>query len=119
MNMNKKESRIRRARKTRLKIAELNVKRLVVFKSNSHIYAQVIDETGSKILASASSASKDFGTEVKHGGNVDAAKRVGELIAKKAVAAGIKGVAFDRSGFSYHGRVKALADAARENGLSF
>ncbi|MCC2644443.1 MAG: rplR [Burkholderiales bacterium] len=117
MNMNKKESRIRRARKTRLKIAELSVKRLVVFKSNCHIYAQVIDETGSKILAAASSVSKDL--EVKNGGNIEAAKLVGELIAKKAVAAGIKGVAFDRSGFSYHGRVKALAEAARENGLEF
>ena len=117
--MNKKESRIRRARKTRLKIAELGVKRLVVFKSNSHIYAQVIDETGSKVLASVSTLSKDVATEVKNGGNVDAAKLVGKAIAQKAVAAGIKGVAFDRSGFNYHGRVKALADAARENGLVF
>jgi len=117
--MNKKESRLRRGKKTRLKIAELSAKRLVVFKSNCHIYAQVIDETGSKILAAASSVSKDLGAEVKNGGNVDAAKLVGKLIATKAVAAGIKGVAFDRSGFSYHGRVKALADAARENGLEF
>jgi large subunit ribosomal protein L18 len=117
--MNKKESRIRRARKTRLKIAELGVKRLVVFKSNCHIYAQVIDETGSKVLASVSTLSKDLAAEVKNGGNVDAAKLVGKVIAQKAVAAGIKGVAFDRSGFNYHGRVKALADAARENGLVF
>lgn len=117
--MNKKESRIRRAKKTRLKISELNVKRLVVFKSNSHIYAQVIDETGSKVLAAASTLSADLGSEVKNGGNTDAAKLVGKLIAQKAVAAGIKGVAFDRSGFSYHGRVKALAESARENGLVF
>lgn len=117
--MNKKESRIRRARKTRLKIAELGAKRLVVFKSNSHIYAQVIDETGSKVLAAVSTVSKDLGSEVKNGGNIEAAKLVGTAIAKKAVAAGIKGVAFDRSGFNYHGRVKALADAARENGLVF
>jgi large subunit ribosomal protein L18 len=117
--MNKKESRIRRAKKTRLKIAELSAKRLVVFKSNSHIYAQVIDETGARVLAAASTISKDLGTEVKNGGNIDAAKLVGKLIAQKAVAAGIKGVAFDRSGFNYHGRVKALADAARENGLVF
>lgn len=117
--MNKKESRIRRARKTRLKISELGVKRLVVFKSNCHIYAQVIDETGSKVLAAASTVSNDLGAEVKNGGNVDAAKLVGKVIAQKAVAAGIKGVAFDRSGFNYHGRVKALADSARENGLVF
>ncbi|MCC2624690.1 MAG: ribosomal protein [Burkholderiales bacterium] len=117
--MNKKESRIRRSRKTRLKISELGAKRLVVFKSNCHIYAQVIDESGSKVLVSASSVSKDLGADVKNGGNTDAAKLVGQLIAKKAVAAGIKGVAFDRSGFSYHGRVKALAEAARENGLEF
>lgn len=117
--MNKRESRIRRAKKTRLKIAELNAKRLTVFKSNSHIYAQVIDETGSKVLASASTLSKDIGGDVKNGGNIEAAKVVGKLIAQKAVAAGIKNVAFDRSGFNYHGRVKALADAARENGLVF
>lgn len=117
--MNKKESRIRRARKTRLKISELGVKRLVVFKSNSHIYAQVIDETGSKVLASASTLSKEITAEVKNGGNVDAAKIIGREIAKKVLAAGVSSVAFDRSGFNYHGRVKALADSARENGLKF
>lgn len=117
--MNKKESRIRRAQKTRLKITQLGVKRLVVFKSNCHIYAQIIDETGSKVLAAASTLSPDLGAEVKNGGNVDAAKLVGKRLALTAVAAGIKAVAFDRSGFSYHGRVKALADTARENGLVF
>lgn len=117
--MSSKLSRIRRARKTRLKIAELGVKRLVVFKSNSHIYAQVIDETGSKVLVSASTADKAISPSVKNGGNVDAAKLIGKVVAEKAVAAGIKDVAFDRSGFRFHGRVKALADAARENGLVF
>lgn len=117
--MNKKESRIRRARKTRLKIAELGVKRLVVYKSNCNIYAQIIDETGSKVLVSASTKAKDIGASIKNGGNVDAAKIVGKQIASKALASGIKEVAFDRSGFKYHGRVKALADSARETGLVF
>lgn len=115
--MNNKESRQRRARKTRLKIAELGVKRLVVYKSNSHIYAQVIDESGDKVLAHASTLTKELA--VKNGGNVEAAKLIGKQIAEKAKAAGISEVAFDRSGFRYHGRVKALADSARENGLVF
>ncbi len=115
--MSNKIGRIRRAQKTRLKIAELGVKRLVVFKSNSHIYAQVIDETGSKVLASASTLEK--GITVKNGGNVEAAKIIGKAIASKATALGVTECAFDRSGFRYHGRVKALADAARENGLVF
>ena len=119
MSTNKKDARIRRARSTRLKIAELGVKRLVVFKSNSHIYAQVIDETGSKVLAEASTLSKDLANSVKNGGNVEAAKLVGKNIAEKAKVAGVTTVAFDRSGFRYHGRVKALADSARENGLVF
>ncbi|MDD3265764.1 MAG: 50S ribosomal protein L18 [Burkholderiales bacterium] len=117
--MSSKISRIRRARKTRLKIAELGVKRLVVFKSNSHIYAQIIDETGSKVLVSASTAEKSVSSSIKNGGNVDAAKMIGKTVAEKAVAAGIKDVAFDRSGFRFHGRIKALAEAARENGLVF
>ncbi|HAI76886.1 MAG TPA: 50S ribosomal protein L18 [Microscillaceae bacterium] len=117
--MNKRDSRLRRARKTRLKIAQLGVKRLVVYKSNCHIYAQVIDETGSKILASASTLSKDIAATVTNGGNVDAAKIVGKAIAEKAIALGVKEVAFDRAGFYYHGRVKALADSAREAGLVF
>lgn len=117
--MNKKQARIRRARKTRLRIASLNAKRLVVFKSNSHIYAQVIDETGGKVLAHASTLAKDIAPTIKNGGSVDAAKVVGGAIAKLAVSKGIKEVAFDRSGFQYHGRIKALADSARENGLVF
>lgn len=117
--MNKKESRIRRARRTRLRIATLGVKRLVVYKSNCHIYAQVIDESGSKVLAECSTVAKDLSGKIKNGGNVEAAKLVGKQIAEKAVAAGIKEVAFDRSGFRYHGRVQALADSARENGLVF
>ncbi|MCE2705686.1 MAG: 50S ribosomal protein L18 [Proteobacteria bacterium] len=117
--MNKKESRLRRSRKTRLKILELSTKRLVVYKSNSNIYAQIIDETGSKVLASASTLAKDTSASIKNGGNVEAAKAIGKQIAEKAVAFGIKEVAFDRSGFKYHGRVKALADSARENGLVF
>ena len=114
--MNKKEARLRRARSTRLKIAELGYTRLVVFKSNSHIYAQIIDGTGAKVLASASTVGD---VSIKNGGNVDAAKLVGKLIAEKAIAAGVKQVAFDRAGFRYHGRIQALADAARENGLVF
>lgn len=117
--MNKKESRIRRSRKTRLKIAELGIKRLVVYKSNCHIYAQIIDETGSKVLASASTLSKEIASTIKNGGNADAAKIVGKAIAEKATAIGVKEIAFDRSGFYYHGRVKALADSAREHGLVF
>lgn len=117
--MNKRESRIRRARKTRLKMAELGVKRLVVYKSNSHIYAQIIDESGSKVLAQASTVSKDIASLVKNGGNVEAAKIVGKEIAVRATTAGVSNVAFDRSGFRYHGRVKALAETARENGLVF
>jgi len=117
--MSKNESRLRRARKTRLRIASLNAKRLVVFKSNCHIYAQVIDEAGAKVLAQASTKSKELASQVKNGGNVEAAKLVGKKIAEVAVAAGVKEVAFDRSGFAYHGRVKALAESARENGLVF
>ncbi len=114
--MNKKEARLRRARSTRLKIAELGATRLVVYKSNSHIYAQIIDATGSKVLASASTVGD---VSVKNGGNVDAAKLIGKLIAEKAIVAGVKEVAFDRAGFRYHGRIQALADAAREHGLVF
>lgn len=117
--MSNKLSRIRRSRKTRLKIAELGVKRLVVFKSNCHIYAQIIDETGSKVLVSASTAEKAINGSIKNGGNVEAAKIIGKAIAEKATAAGIKEIAFDRSGFRYQGRIQALADTARENGLVF
>lgn len=88
-----------------------------VFRSPRHIYAQVIDSTGGRVIASASTIDKDIRSSVKNGGNIDAAKVVGQKIAEKAKAAGVEQVAFDRSGFHYHGRIKALADAARENGL--
>ena len=117
--MDKKIRRIRRARKTRAKIAELGVARLCVHRSNSHIYAQIIDATGAKVVCSASTQEKELRGQVKSGGNSEAAKLVGQRIAEKAKAAGIEQVAFDRSGFIYHGRVKALAEAARENGLRF
>ncbi|MFZ5483174.1 MAG: 50S ribosomal protein L18 [Pseudomonadota bacterium] len=117
--MDKKIRRIRRARKTRAKIAELGVARLCVHRSNSHIYAQIIDATGAKVVCSASTQEAELRGQVKHGGNSEAAKLVGQRIAEKAKAAGIEQVAFDRSGFIYHGRVKALAEAARENGLRF
>ncbi len=113
----KKETRLRRARKARLKMRELETVRLSVYRSSQHIYAQVISADGAKVLASASTLDK----ELRDGatGNVDAAKKVGQLVAERAKAAGVTQVAFDRSGFKYHGRVKALADAAREGGLEF
>src|SRR5512135_2075814 len=117
--MDKKQARLRRARKTRAKIAELKVNRLTVFRSNCHIYAQVIDPSGSKVLVSASTVEKDVKTESANGGNVAAAAAVGKRIAEKAKQLGIETVAFDRAGFRYHGRIKALAEAARENGLVF
>jgi large subunit ribosomal protein L18 len=117
--MNNVNSRLRRARKTRAKIAELKVTRLSVHRTNTHIYAQIIAETGDKVLASASTLEAEVRKNVKNGGNVDAAAVVGKRIAEKAKAAGITTVAFDRSGYKYHGRIKALAEAARENGLSF
>jgi large subunit ribosomal protein L18 len=117
--MNNVENRLRRARKTRAKIAELKVTRLSVHRTNTHIYAQIIAETGDKVLASASTVEADVRKNVKNGGNVAAAAAIGKLIAEKAKKAGITTVAFDRSGYKYHGRIKALADAARENGLSF
>jgi large subunit ribosomal protein L18 len=117
--MNNVNSRLRRARKTRAKIAELKVTRLSVHRTNTHIYAQIIAETGDRVLASASTLEAEVRKTVKNGGNVDAAVVIGKRIAEKAKAAGITTVAFDRSGYKYHGRIKALADAARENGLSF
>lgn len=117
--MNKKEARLRRARKTRAKIAELKAVRLTVFRSNSHIYAQVISGCGSRVLASASTVDPALRGQVANGGNKEAAVAVGKLIAERAKAAGIDSVAFDRAGFLYHGRVKALAEAAREGGLKF
>ena len=117
--MNNVDNRLRRARKTRAKIAELKVTRLSVHRTNTHIYAQIIAETGDKVLACASTVEADVRKIVKNGGNVEAAAAIGKLIAEKAKKAGITTVAFDRSGYKYHGRIKALADAARENGLSF
>jgi len=117
--MDKKTSRLRRAKRTRAKIKELCVARLSVHRTPRHIYAQVIGDDGLKVVASASTVGKDLRSQVKYSGNVDAAVAVGKSIAEKAKAAGITEVAFDRSGFKYHGRVKALADAARENGLKF
>ena len=117
--MNNVNNRLRRARKTRAKIAELKVTRLSVHRTNTHIYAQIIGESGDKVLASASTVEADVRKKVKNGGNVEAAAAIGKLIAEKAKKVGITTVAFDRSGYKYHGRIKALADAARENGLSF
>ena len=113
----KKVSRLRRAKRTRLKIRELGEVRLCVNRTPRHIYAQVISANGGQVLASASTVEKDLRAEAT--GNTDAAAKVGQLIAQRAKEAGIERVAFDRSGFKYHGRVKALADAARENGLEF
>lgn len=113
----KKISRIRRARRSRVKIRELGVNRLCVNRTSQHIYAQVIAPTGGEVLASASTL--DEALRSGKTGNADAAAKVGALIAERAKAAGIEEVAFDRSGFKYHGRVKALADAAREGGLKF
>ena len=115
--MDKKSSRLRRARKTRAKISELAVPRLSIHRTPRHIYAQVIDASGSEVVVSASTVQSDMKAQVKNAGNVEAATAVGKAIAEKALAAGITSVAFDRSGFKYHGRVKALADAAREAGL--
>lgn len=113
----KKQTRIRRSRRARAKIRELGVDRLCVNRTPRHIYAQVIAADGDKVLASASTLDKSLRAGAT--GNVDAAKAVGELIAERAKAAGVSTVAFDRSGFKYHGRVKALADAARDGGLQF
>lgn len=113
----KKESRLRRARKARLRMRELEVVRLCVYRSSQHIYAQVISADGSKVLACASTLDKDLRSGFT--GNAEAAAKVGQLVAERAKAAGVTKVAFDRSGFKYHGRVKALADAAREGGLEF
>lgn len=117
--MNNVNNRLRRARKTRAKIAELKVTRLSVHRTNTHIYAQIIAESGDKVIVSASTVEADVRKQVKNGGNVEAAALIGKRIAEKAVKAGVTTVAFDRSGYKYHGRIKALADAARENGLSF
>ena len=115
--MDKRTSRLRRSRRTRAKIRELAVPRLTIHRTPRHIYAQVIAPNGSEVMASASTVQADIKGSVKSTSNIDAAVAVGKAIAEKAKAAGITSVAFDRSGFKYHGRIKALADAAREAGL--
>lgn len=119
MKSSKRESRIRRARRTRAKIRSLEATRLCINKTGRHMYAQVTTPCGNKTLVSASTLDKEIRDKLKITGNADAAKEVGILVAKRALKAGINAVAFDRSGFAYHGRVKALADAARETGLEF
>ena len=122
MSMTKKEQRLRRSRQTRTRIALQRVARLAVHRSNLHIYASIVSDDGSQILACASTAEKEVRDQLGgdgKGGNVSAATLVGKRIAEKAKAAGIDKVAFDRSGFAFHGRVKALAEAAREAGLQF
>ncbi len=119
MKLDAKQSRLRRSRRTRAKIRELEATRLSVHRTPRHIYAQVIAADGASVLASASTVQKQVRDEVKNTGNCEAAAAVGKLIAERAKEAGIESVAFDRSGFRYHGRVKALADAAREAGLKF
>ena len=117
--MDKKESRLRRARKTRAKIRGLGKPRLCIHRTPRHIYAQIIDGTGDKVLASASTLDRELRKNMSATGNAAAAAEIGKLVAERAKAAGISAVAFDRSGFKYHGRVKALAEAARESGLEF
>ena len=117
--LDKNDARLRRARQTRLKIREIGAIRLTVYRTNSHIYAQIISAGGEKVLAAASTAEKEVRAQLKNGGNRKAAEVVGTRIAQKAKQAGIEKVAFDRGGYRYHGRVKALADAARAGGLKF
>ncbi len=119
MKLDKKQNRLRRARRGRAKIRELKANRLSIHRTPQHIYAQVIGSDGNKVLASASTLEAEVRKGIKSGGNVEAAAIVGARIAEKAKAVGVDTVAFDRSGFRYHGRVKALADAAREAGLKF
>ena len=119
MKLDKKQNRLRRARKVRAKISELEVNRLSVHRTPRHIYAQVIAATGGNVIAAASTVQKDLRTDLTSTSNKDAAKAVGKAVAERAVAAGVSDVAFDRSGYRYHGRVAELADAARESGLKF
>lgn len=115
----KNKARLRRAQQTRHKIREVEATRLCVHRTNSHIYAQITSPAGDKVLASASTAEKELRGQIKNGGNVKAAEVIGARIAEKAKKMGIEKVAFDRSGYKYHGRVKALAEAARAGGLKF
>lgn len=118
-NQRKVKARARRTKKTRGHIRLLRMVRLSIHRTSQHIYAQVISEDGARTLASASTLEKTLSSTLKGTGNIDAATAVGKLVAERALSAGIKRVAFDRSGFRYHGRVKALADAARNSGLEF
>ncbi|NKB61195.1 MAG: 50S ribosomal protein L18 [Gammaproteobacteria bacterium] len=115
----KNRARLRRAKKSRSKIARLEATRLSVHRTSQHFYAQIFDHSGQSVLASASTLEAGLRQELKSGGNCEAAVAVGKLLAEKAKSAGIEDVAFDRSGFRYHGRVKAFADSAREHGLKF
>ena len=115
----RKNARLRRAAKTRARIRRVGVSRLCVFRSPQHVYAQIIEPSGERVLVSASTAEQEVRGQIGYGGNVGAAAAVGKRLAEKAKEAGIRQVAFDRSGYKYHGRVKALADAAREGGLEF
>lgn len=115
----KKASRIRRAGRTRHNIRRLGTNRLSVYRSANHIYAQVFSSCGATVLAAASTLDEEIRAKSKHGGNAKAAEMAGDLLAKRCVAAGIKKLAFDRSGYRYHGRVKALAEAARKGGIEF
>jgi large subunit ribosomal protein L18 len=115
----KNTARLRRARQTRIRIREVGAVRLTVHRSNGHIYAQITSPGGDKVFASASSLDKEIRTQLKSGSNVKAAELIGQRIALKAKEKGIEKVAFDRSGYKYHGRVKALAEAARAGGLKF
>ena len=115
----RKAARLRRAGKTRVRIRRAATNRLCVFRSPQHVYAQIIEPSGGRVLVSASTVEREVRDQMGYGGNVDAAAAVGKRLAEKAKDAGVRRVAFDRSGYKYHGRVKALADAAREGGLEF
>lgn len=117
--MNNENPRLRRAKKTRSKLAELHATRLTIYRSNGNIYAQIIDGNSNKVVTSASTLEADMKKKLKNTSDINAATEIGKRIAEKAIKAGIKEVSFDRSGYKYHGRVKALADAARANGLTF
>ena len=117
--MEKKTARLRRAKSTRAHIRELGVHRLSVLRTGQHMYAQVFTADGAQVIASASTSQPELKAGLKNGKNIEAAGKVGRAIAEKAIAAGVQKVAFDRSGYKYHGRIKALAEAAREAGLQF
>ncbi len=117
--MKKKESRLRRAQKTRARIKLRGVNRLCVHRSPRHIYAQIIAPNGSEVITCASTLDKEVKKQIKYSGNIEAATIVGKTLAKRAKKAGVSKVAFDRSGFKFHGRIKALAEAVRENGMEF